>query len=91
MQVYILRCNDGSFYTGITNNLERRLLEHNREKLGGAKYTRSRGPVELVYSEVYPTRNEALKREYYIKNKLSRQQKEELINSSLFITHMHKA
>ncbi len=73
--VYIVRCRDGSLYTGITNDLERRLRMHNDGN--GAKYTKSRRPVALVYSEVRPSKSDALKREIEIKA-LSRAQKEEL-------------
>lgn len=64
--VYIVRCNDGSLYTGMTNDIERRILEHNALG-GGAKYTRSRQPVELVYMEKVASRSVAAKREYLIK------------------------
>jgi len=62
---YILECSDGSFYTGWTNNLERRVKAHNAGK--GAKYTRGRGPLELVYLEVHDTKSEAMSREARIK------------------------
>ncbi len=78
--VYILECSDDTLYTGITTDLDRRILEHNGKITGGAKYTNARGPVELLHSEKYPTRSEALKREYEIKS-LTRQQKLDLINS----------
>jgi len=71
--VYIIKCSDESFYTGITTNLERRILEHNDSKKG-AKYTRNRRPVNLIYSESHPDRSTASKREYHIK-KLSRLEK----------------
>lgn len=74
--VYILRCADDTLYTGITDALQRRLEQHNSGK--GAKYTRGRGPVELVHQEIYPTKGEALKREYQIKQ-LCRKEKLELI------------
>lgn len=73
---YIVKCADGSFYTGWTNNLDKRIRDHNAGK--GAKYTKSRRPVVLVYQELFETKEEAMKREYAIKQ-LSRQQKEELI------------
>jgi len=82
--VYILKCADGSLYTGYATDLEKRLIEHNGEgetksaKSAGAKYTRGRRPVELVYSEVYKTRSEATQREYAIKQ-LSRKEKIELL------------
>lgn len=73
---YILRCADGTYYCGWTNNLDRRLKAHNEGK--GAKYTRSRRPVALVYYEAFSTKEEAMRREYEIKQ-LSRKKKEELI------------
>ena|SRR5699024_7926822 len=62
---YILRCRDGSLYTGWTNNLEKRLACHNEGK--GAKYTRARRPVELAYYETFQTKEEAMRREWEIK------------------------
>lgn len=73
---YILRCSDGSFYTGWTNNMEKRLKAHNDGK--GGKYTRARTPVELVYLEEYETKQEAMRREAQIK-RLTRKEKEALI------------
>lgn len=64
--VYVLCCKDSSLYTGATNNLDKRLSEHQRS-LGG-RYTRSHLPVRMVYSEKLPTRAEALKREVEIKS-----------------------
>ena len=78
-QVYILRCADGTLYTGITNDLVRRVMEHNEGK-AGARYTRSRRPVTLVYSEAAANRSEASKREHVIKS-LSLINKKTLINS----------
>lgn len=75
--VYILECNDKTLYTGITNNLEKRLGKHNSES-EGAKYTRPRRPVKFVYHEEQPNRSEATKREMAIK-KLSRLDKLNLI------------
>ncbi|GFZ79246.1 UPF0213 protein [Compostibacillus humi] len=63
--VYILRCKDGTLYTGYTNNLEQRMQKHEEGK--GAKYTKGRGPFQLMYIEKFMTKNEALKREYEIK------------------------
>lgn len=80
--VYIVRCSDGTFYTGITNDLEKRLLQHNGEIRGGAKYTRSRGPVELLYIKKYLSKSEAMKREYEIKHTMTHAQKLELINQA---------
>ena len=77
-QVYILQCSDGSLYTGITNNLELRVKTHNSGR--GAKYTKNRLPVRLVYKEYTKDKSTSLKRELEIK-KLSRQAKKELINS----------
>lgn len=76
---YMLRCRDGSLYTGYTNNLEKRIQAHNEGK--GAKYTKGRGPVELVYFEEFSEKNDALKREWAIKQ-LSRKGKEALIKKS---------
>jgi putative endonuclease len=77
--VYILRCADGTYYTGYTTELERRIREHNEGK--GAKYTRGRGPVELMYMEEGVDRSWGLKREEAIK-RLSRLQKEALISQA---------
>jgi len=71
--VYILECCDKTFYTGITNDLKRRIEEHNNSKLG-AKYTRSRRPVKLVYSKKIKDKAMAMQEEYRIK-KLSRYEK----------------
>lgn len=76
--VYIVRCADGTFYTGKTNDIEKRLREHNGEKTKGAKYTRARRPVELVYFEEYSSNSSAMTREAEIK-KLRREGKEKLI------------
>ena len=75
-KLYILRCGDGSLYTGITTDLDRRLEEHRSGK--GAKYTRGRGPLELVYSEECGNHSDALKRELEIKA-LSKTEKLKLI------------
>lgn len=77
--IYILKCSDDTLYTGIATDIKRRLEEHNNSEKG-AKYTKTRRPVELVYSEVSEDRSSASKREYEIK-KLSRKQKLELINA----------
>ncbi len=69
---YILKCSDGTLYTGWTNNLEKRIKDHNEGN--GAKYTKPRRPVELIYHEQFETKEEAMKREYAIKQ-LSRAQK----------------
>lgn len=73
---YVVKCSDGSLYTGWTTDVTRRVKEHNEGK--GAKYTKSRRPVELVYYEAFETKQEAMKREYAIKQ-LSREEKEKLI------------
>ena len=78
--VYILECSDKTLYTGWTNDIERRVREHNNGK-GGAKYTRGRRPVRLVYCETCPTISDALKREAAIK-RLSRAQKLMLIKTT---------
>ena len=74
--LYILECSDKTLYTGITTNLDRRIKEHNNLK-SGAKYTKIRRPVKLVYSNKFINRSQALKEEARIK-KLSRQQKIDL-------------
>ena len=74
--VYMIRCKDGSLYTGWTNNLEKRFRNHCEGK--GAKYTRGRGPLELVYYEVFEDKREAMRREYEIKQ-LKKCEKEKLI------------
>ena len=78
--VYILRCSDDSLYTGWTNNLEKRIKAHSNGK--GAKYTKARLPVELVYFEEFEDKIEAMKREYAIK-KLTRKEKLLLIKKPL--------
>ena len=76
--VYILKCADGSLYAGITTNLSRRLEEHNRDNGMGARYTRVRRPVKLVYHESCASRSEAARREIAIK-RLRRSKKQALI------------
>ncbi len=75
--VYLLRCADGTLYCGWTTDMEARLKAHNAGT--GAKYTRSRLPVTLVYTETYEDRHEALSREWHIK-RMSRAAKEKLIS-----------
>ena len=75
--VYMLRCGDGSLYTGWTNDLEKRVKAHQAGK--GAKYTRSRLPVELVWHEEYETKEAAMSREWHLK-RLSREEKLNMIN-----------
>ncbi|MBR4668060.1 MAG: GIY-YIG nuclease family protein [Butyrivibrio sp.] len=75
---YILKCSDGSLYCGWTNDLEKRLQAHNKGI--ASKYTRTRRPVELVYFETFETKQEAMSREYHIKQ-LKRKEKEALISN----------
>ena len=75
--LYILRCKDGTLYTGITTDVEKRFQAHQSGK--GAKYTRGRGPLELVYREQCGSHSDALKREWEVKQ-LSREQKQALID-----------
>ena len=76
---YIVQCNDDTLYTGWTNNLEKRIQDHNLGR--GAKYTRTRLPVVLVYYEIFETKQEAMKREYQIKQ-LPREKKVQLIENN---------
>lgn len=75
---YIVECVDGTLYTGWTTNVQKRVKAHNEEK-SGAKYTKAKRPVKLVYYEGYETKEEAMRREYAIKQ-LTRKQKLELIH-----------
>ena len=75
---YMVRCKDGTLYTGWTNNLKKRIKAHNLGK--GAKYTKSRRPVKLVYCEEFSTREEAMKREYAIK-RMKKKEKEKMVAS----------
>ena len=77
--VYIVKCSDNTFYTGWTNNLEKRIEAHSNGT--GAQYTKGRGPVELVYVEEFKDKKEAMRREYAIKQ-YSRRKKEILINTN---------
>jgi putative endonuclease len=79
--IYILYCADKTLYTGITTNLERRLKEHNNSSKG-AKYTRSRRPVEIIFSREHPDRSSASKHEYKIK-KMTKSEKLKLVHSEL--------
>lgn len=74
---YILKCADGSLYTGWTNDLAKRVADHNDGK--GAKYTKGRGPVTLAYYEAFESKEEAMRREYAIK-KMTKEEKEALIH-----------
>mgnify|MGYP001954108076 CR=1 FL=1 len=73
---YVLKCSDGSFYGGYTTDVQRRVRQHNAGR--GAKYTRSKGPVKLLYTECYATKGEALRAEHRFK-KLTRKQKEKFL------------
>lgn len=75
--IYIVRCNDGTYYTGWTNDIEKRVKTHNEGK--GAKYTKTRRPVTLVYYESFQTKEEAMRREWEIKQ-MKRGEKEKLFN-----------
>ena len=77
---YIVKCIDETYYTGKTKNLDYRLMQHNGLLPGGAKYTTQRKPVNLVYSELFATNKSACRKEILIK-RLSRMQKEKLINN----------
>ena len=78
--LYVLLCEDGTLYTGITNNLEKRIADH-KKGIGG-RYTRSHKPIRLVYQEKITTRSQALKREFEIKS-LKREEKIKLLNLQL--------
>ena len=80
--VYLLRCADGSLYTGIATDLQRRLRQHNGELAGGARYTRPRRPVELVWSEACEDRSAAARREAQVR-KLPRVEKLKLVEAAL--------
>ncbi|MFE8698986.1 GIY-YIG nuclease family protein [Cytobacillus sp. FJAT-53684] len=73
---YVLHCKDGSMYAGYTNNLARRIKLHNEGK--GAKYTRGRGPVELIFSKAYDNKGDALRAEYEFKQ-WTRKRKEDFL------------
>ena len=78
--LYVVMCSDGSLYTGITKDVDRRIKEHNSSKKG-AKYTRSRRPVKLVYKRNYHDRSSVSKAEYRFK-KLNRKQKQDILTLS---------
>jgi len=82
--VYMLRCSDNSLYTGVTTDVKRRLKEHNEEK-AGAKYTRVRRPVSLVYEEAVESRSAACQREYQLKQ-LKKSDKESFIKGDLTVS-----
>ncbi|MER1998488.1 MAG: GIY-YIG nuclease family protein [Lysinibacillus sp.] len=76
---YVLKCSDNTFYAGYTNNLEKRIATHNAKK--GAKYTKTRTPVECVYVEQFDTKQEAMRQEYAFKQ-LTRAQKIQYMRSN---------
>lgn len=76
---YILECSDGSLYTGWTNDIDKRLESHNSGK--GGKYTRARLPVKLVHLESFDTKEEAMRREWEIKHRMTRDEKLKLISN----------
>jgi putative endonuclease len=78
--VYILKCNDGTYYIGYTNDIPKRVKVHNAGK--GAKYTRGRLPVEVVFQQSFETKSEALKQEYKLK-RMTRSEKEKLIERGI--------
>ena len=78
--LYVLLCADGSYYAGVTTDLKRRLKEHNTS-MKGAKYTKTRRPVEIIYTEIFSSRSLAQNAEYRFKQ-LTRKQKEKVINES---------
>ncbi|MGD8559860.1 MAG: GIY-YIG nuclease family protein [Gammaproteobacteria bacterium] len=90
--VYMVRCSDNSLYTGIAKSLEKRLQEHNGDNRNGARYTRSRRPVTLVYHESHASRAQAARREVEIK-RMSKKHKEALVFSSKSAPkkHNHKS
>lgn len=77
---YIVTCSDGTFYTGYTNNLKKRIETHNKGK--GSKYTRSRRPVQLSYYKAFKTKHDAMSWEAIIKNRMTHNQKKELIEKN---------
>lgn len=86
--VYIVECADGTLYTGYTNDVFKRVISHNRMAVG-AKYTKARRPVKLVHYESYPTKSEALKREYVIEQ-LSGEKKVNLLEGCFPCGHQNR-
>lgn len=82
---YVLLCRDNTYYAGYTNNLEKRIKTHNEGK--GAKYTRARRPVQLIYKEVFADKSKALKAEYAFKQ-LSRKEKESYMRKEIGVEHV---
>ncbi|MEB8433152.1 GIY-YIG nuclease family protein [Cocleimonas sp. KMM 6892] len=87
--VYMLRCADNSLYTGVTTDVKRRLKEHNEDK-AGAKYTRAKRPVSLVYEETAESRSAACQREYQLK-KLKKSDKESFVRGELKVSLLNTA
>jgi len=87
--LYLIRCNEGSLYTGITTDVDRRLVEHKNDSLKGAKYLRGKSPLFLVWQAEVEDRSTALKLENRVK-KLSRREKEDLINKKITIQDILK-
>lgn len=79
--VYLLKCRDNSLYCGVTNDMQRRLRQHNGELKGGAKYTQAKRPCELVYFEACTDKSSAMQREYVIKQ-LTKSQKKALVSDT---------
>ena len=77
---YIIKCSDNTYYCGYAKNLTSRMITHNNKK--GAKYTRGRTPIELLYYEVFATKGEALSREHFFK-KMTREQKEQYVAENI--------
>ncbi len=75
---YILKCSDTTYYTGVTNDLEKRIKAHNGVLRNGAKYTKTRRPVKLMYYEQFETKSDALKKEYILRHR-THQEKEVLV------------
>jgi len=78
---YVVQCSDNTLYAGVTTNINRRIQEHNTNNLG-AKYTKTRRPVKLIYHKFFENRSTAQKAEYKFK-KLTRKQKEKIINKNV--------
>ena len=88
--VYVLRTSSNTLYIGQTNNLEKRIKEHKNKNSKSAKYIRYFVSFELVYSETYPTKSEAMKREYQLKQ-LPKAQKEALISAASILNKIHQS
>ena len=82
--VYLVQCSDGSFYTGVTTDLERRIRQHNGEIVGGANYTRARRPVALAWYEACEDRSVAQQREYWVRRS-TRREKQRLVVAAAIV------